>query len=157
MRIRPRAERRQQLMEEPEMDQFAAYGHAVVSVAVYAVIANVLNAAVGITKGSANLAPGGDFDPADYSNANWRLDRTYQNTIEMGGFYFAVVFAAILAGASPFWINLLASIGLLTRLGMIFVYLRGIGKAYGGLRTRLAIIASLANLAMAILAVVAVF
>ena len=139
------------------MEQFAAYGHAIVSVVIYAIITNVLNAAVGISKGNHKMAPGSSFDPADYSNASWRLDRSYMNTVEMGGFYVAIVIAAILAGANPFWTNLLASVGLLCRIAMNLVYIRGIGAGYGGIRTGFAIIASLANIAMGVLAIIAVF
>lgn len=138
------------------MDQLSAYGHAIVAVVLYAVVANILNAATGIRKGSLNLAPGATVDP-DYASRDWRLDRTYMNAVEMLTFYAAITFAAILAGANPFWVNLLASIGLLTRLATCVIYLQGIGAGYGGIRTIMAIIASIANVGMAILALAAVF
>ena len=138
------------------MDQFAQYGLAIASVVIYAVIAQILNAATGIRKGAVDLAPGGSHG-ADYGDPAYRLDRTYMNTIEMLVFYAAIVFAAILAGASPLWINLLATAGMILRVAANVVYLRGIGAPYGGLRTRIIIAASLCNLAMAVLAFVAVF
>ena len=82
------------------MDVFAEYGHAIASVVIYAVIAQVLNAATGIRKGSDNLVPG-DTQDAKYDSSAYRLDRTYMNTIEMMPFYIALVGAAILAGANP--------------------------------------------------------
>jgi len=138
------------------MEQFAAYGHALVSVALYAVVANVLNAATGINKGKLNLTPG-DLPKADYASMAWRLDRTYMNTVEMLAFYAAVVFAAILAGADASWVNWLASIGFLTRLGVCAVYLPGVGRGYGGLRTLFNVIGSLCNIGLAILTLIAVF
>ena len=138
------------------MVDFSAYGHALTAVVIYALIAQVLNALTGIRKGSLDLAPGASH-PQDYADGSYRLDRTYMNSIEMIVFYTAIVFAAILAGANPFWINLLASVGLLLRIAANFVYLRGIGKAYGGLRTKLVIAASAVNLAMAVFALAAIF
>ena len=138
------------------MDQFSAYSYAIVSVVAYAVIAQVLNAATGIRKGSADIPPGSSHEQS-YDNSAYRLDRTYMNTIEMGVFYFALVGAAILTGANPFWTNLLAGLGLVFRLLANFVYLRGMGKPYGGLRTRIIILASICNLGLALLTVIAVF
>ena len=137
------------------MEQFAPYGHALVSVALYAVVANILNAATGISKGGLNLAPGA-LPEADYANKAWRLDRTYMNTVEMLSFYAAVVFAAILARADATWVNWLASIGFLTRLGVCAVYLPGIGKGYGGIRTGFNIIGSVCNIGLVLLTIFAV-
>lgn len=138
------------------MDQFAAYGHAIASVVIWAVMAQILNAATGIRKGAANLAPG-DTHKADYENAAYRLDRAYMNTVETLAFYAAIVVAAVLAGANPFWINLLATWALVLRIAANVVYLRGIGQAYGGLRTQMMIGVSLCNILMAVLAVAALF
>ncbi len=137
------------------MEHFSVYTYAILSVVIYAVIAQVLNAATGIRKGGADLVPGASHEQS-YDNPAYRLDRTYLNTIEMGVFYFALVGAAILTGANPFWTNLLAGLGLLFRILANIVYLRGIGKTYGGLRTQILILASLCNLGLALLALIAV-
>ena len=138
------------------MEQFTPYGHALVSVALYALVANILNAATGIRKGALDLAPGAT-PLADYANPAWRLDRTYMNTVEMLAFYAAVVFAAILAGADSTWVNWLATIGFVTRLGVAAVYMPGVGKGYGGIRTIFNIIGSLANIGLVLLTILAVF
>ena len=138
------------------MDHFSQYGHALVSVLIYALVAQVLNAVTGIRKGNENLQPGASFEQS-YDNKSYRIDRAYLNTIEMLVFYAAIVFASVLAGANPFWINLLASAGLLCRLIANAVYIRGIGKAYGGVRTQLIIAASAANVGMIGFALVAIF
>ncbi|MCP5075414.1 MAG: MAPEG family protein [Rhodobacteraceae bacterium] len=138
------------------MDHFAQYSHAIAAVLIYALIAQILNAATGIRKGNDNLAPGAS-QPQDYDNAGYRLDRTYMNSVEVLSFYAAIVFAAILAGASPFWINLLASAALVFRICANVVYLRGIGKGYGGIRTVFLVLISLCNLGMVAFALIAVF
>ncbi len=132
------------------MDDISNYTYAIVSVVIYAVIAQILNAATGIRKGGADIAPGGTHQQK-YDNFDYRLDRTYMNTIEMGVFFFALVGAAVLAEANPFWTNLLASLGLAFRILANMVYLRGIGKPYGGLRTQILILASICNLGLALL------
>jgi len=138
------------------MDTFSDYGPALVSVILYAVVAQVLNAATGIRKGGEDIAPGASQEP-DYQNASYRLDRTYMNTIEMMVFFIALVFAAILAGANPLWVNMLASAGVSLRIAANIFYIKGIGKAYGGLRTKISILASIVNLALATLAFLAIF
>lgn len=138
------------------MDQFAAYSHAILSVVIYAVMAQILNAMTGIRKGAANLQPGASH-PQDYGDAGYRLDRAYMNSVEMLGFFAALVFAAILAGANPFWVNLFASVAVVLRVLANVVYIRGIGKGYGGLRTNMIIGISICNLGLAVLTIVAVF
>ena len=138
------------------MDDISNYTYAIISVVIYAIIAIVLNAATGIRKGVKGIAPGASH-LQEYDNFDYRLDRTYMNTIEMGVFYFALVVAAILTGANPFWTNLLAGLGLVFRLVANVVYLRGIGKAYGGLRTQIIILTSLCNFGLAIFTIIALF
>jgi len=139
------------------MELASLYGHAIVAIVIYAFAANIMNAAVGINKGNANMEPGADFEPAGYDNPKWRLDRAYMNTIEMGMFSIALIVGAILSGASPFWVNLLASVVLVLRFATLFVYMRGIGKAYGGIRTGFAVLTAICNLGLLLLALVAVF
>lgn len=138
------------------MEQFAAYGHALVSLVLFGLMTQILNAMTGIRKGSLNMGPG-EIYKTDYSDESYRLDRAYMNSVETIGFYAVLVIAAILAGASPFWVNLLAVLGLLLRIGQNVSMIRGIGKAYGGVRTQMAIASSVVNLVLAILAIWAVF
>ena len=138
------------------MVDISNYTYAIISVVIYAVVAQLLNAATGIRKGGAGIAPGGSHEQK-YDNFDYRLDRTYMNTVEMGVFFFALVGAAVLTGANPFWTNLLASLGVAFRILANIVYLRGIGKPYGGLRTQIIIFASICNLGLALLAFIALF
>lgn len=138
------------------MEQFSDYGHAIVSVVLFAVLAQVLNAMTGIRKGAKNLMPGQGHE-ADYDDLAYRIDRAYMNGVEILGIFAVVTFAAILAGANAFWVNLFASAVLVIRLIYTFAYFRKIGAPYGGLRTNLSILSAAAIVAIAILAVVAVF
>ena len=116
------------------MEQFAEYGHAIVSLVLFSGTVLALSPFSALKKQGAGLAPGGT--PAeDYADPAYRLHRAYQNGAENLGVFATVTVAAILAGASPFWINLLASLVLVARIAMLFVHLRGIGKPHNGPRS----------------------
>ena len=63
------------------MQDFASYGWALAAVALYGVMAQVLNAATGIRKGKLKMVPGAHHEP-DFNNPAYRLDRAYMNSIE---------------------------------------------------------------------------
>lgn len=138
------------------MEQFTQYGHAIASVALFALIALILNLFVGLMRAKAGLAPG-EMPRADYSDRTYRIARSYQNTVEMVGVFAAVTAAAVLAGAPPFWVNLFASIALLARIAMIYVHIQGIGKPEGGPRTMLFVVGWLMMILLALMAFVAAF
>lgn len=138
------------------MEQVTPYGHAIVSVVIVAAMAQLLNAATGIRKDRLGMQPGETY-AADYGNPAYRLDRAYLSTLETTGFYAVLVFAAILAGANPLWTNVFAALGMAFRVVANLVYIRGVGKGYGGIRTNLLIGMSLCHLGLAVLTVMAVF
>ena len=138
------------------MENFAEYGRALASVALFALIALALNPWVGVVRGNAGLAPG-EMPRADYSDRTYRIARAYQNTVEMVGVFGAVVAAAALAGAPPFWVNLFASIALLARIAMIYVHIQGIGMPERGPRTMLFVLGWLMMVLIALMALVAAF
>lgn len=137
------------------MDQFASYGHAILSLVIMAVLAQVLNAMTGIKKGNNKMTPGATYQP-DFTNPGYRLDRAHMNGVENLGIVTAAIVGAMLAGASPFWVNILASVILLTRLVYTFFYVRGLGGGYGGARTGLAVLSSACVVCLAIMTAVAV-
>lgn len=139
------------------VDIASTYGHALVAIVVYALLSNVLNAMVGIRKGARKMQPGASFSPAAYDNPDWRLERSQLNSVEMGGFSLAMIIAGILAGGAPFWVNLFATLILLARLGMTFIYMRGVGAGYMGPRTWLAIVTTVSNFGLGLLVLAAVF
>lgn len=138
------------------MEQFAEYGHALASVGLFALIALLLNPWVGIMRGKVGLAPG-EMPRADYSDRNFRIARSYQNSVEMAGIFGVVVGAAVLSGAAPFWVNLFASIALLARIAMVYVHIQGIGAPDRGPRTMLFVLGWLMMVLIALVAVLAAF
>lgn len=116
------------------MEQFAAYSHALAALIGFAVIVLVLSPFSALAKQKAGLAPGATPEQ-DYSSRVYRLNRAYLNGCETLPAFLAVTLVAILVGASPFWVNMLAALVLVTRVLMIVVHIRGTGRAHAGLRT----------------------
>ncbi|GLT10560.1 MAPEG family protein [Sulfitobacter porphyrae] len=138
------------------MEQFSDYGHAIMSLALFGLIGLLLSP-ISAARKSADGVTAGDMPAADYSNASYRLSRAYMNAMEMSGMFAAVTVAAILAGASPFWVNLLASLFLISRVVVAFVHIRGIGKENLGLRTMIYTFGWACCVFLGLMAVVAVF
>ncbi len=138
------------------MEQFAQYGHAIVAVAVWALISLGLNLVSVLPKAGLSLAPG-ETPRADYADKVYRTERAYINTTESLAVMAAVVTAAILAGASPFWVNLFASLALLSRIAMVVVHMRGIGKPVGGPRTGFFVLGWGLQILIALMAIFAAF
>lgn len=132
------------------------YGHAIVSVALWAILVQVLNFFSADRKAKAGLVPGAT-PKADYADPLYRLDRAYHNAAETLAVFVAVVAAAILAGASPFWVNLFAALAFLSRLAMVYVHLKGIGKLVFGPRTIFFVVGWALMIALALMAIAAVF
>ncbi len=138
------------------MGAFAAYGHAIVSLAALAVFGLVLGPLSAMKKQSSGLAPGSE-PKADYADPCYRWHRAYQNMADMIGYFAAVVVAAILAGVNPFWVNLLASLFFVSRLLLAFVHIRGIGKPDRSIRSIAYVAGLVMCIILAILAIAAVF
>ncbi len=138
------------------MEQFADYGHAIVSVAVWALLVLVLNLISVLPKAKIGMVPG-ETPKADYADKVYRTERAYINSTESLAVMVAVVAAAILAGAPAFWVNLFAAIALLSRLGMVFVHIKGIGKPAGGPRTGFFVLGWGMQILIALLAIYAAF
>jgi uncharacterized MAPEG superfamily protein len=138
------------------MEQFAQYGHAIVALAAMAAFGLLLGPISGMRKRAHGLTPGAE-PKADYADPCYRWHRAQQNTAEIIGPFAAVVLAAILAGANPFWVNLLASLFFVSRVLLTFVHVKGIGKPDVSLRSFTYIAGWLMCLILAILAITAVF
>jgi len=109
------------------MEAFAAYSHAIVAMAATAVMLLIMSPLSAMKKTKLGLAPGATPEQ-DYGNSCYRWHRAYSNLTENMGTFAAVTVAAILAGANPFWVNLLASLFLVARLVLAVVHINGIGK-----------------------------
>ncbi len=109
------------------MSGFAEYGHAIVAMAGLGMMQMVMSPLSAMKKTALGLAPGATPEQ-DYSSATYRWHRAYSNLAETVGAFVAVTAACILAGANPFWVNLLASLFLVLRIGLAVVHVKGIGK-----------------------------
>ena len=138
------------------MEQLAAYGHAIVAMAATVLIGMALNP-ISAAKKSAQGVTSGAMPQPDYGDPVYRWSRTYQNLSEMMGFFAGATLAAILAGASPFWVNLLAATFFASRLVVAVVHIRGWGRPNSGLRTIVFAIGWLCCILLSIFAIVEVF
>ena len=137
------------------MEQFAEYGHAIVAMAVtamFGLLVNPLSAVAKLNKGMVS----GATPSEDYADKTYRFNRAYLNLTEIMGFFVAVTVAAILAGASPSWVNWLASIFFLARVLHFVVHYGGIGPMNFGPRTIIFTIGWACCLIMGVLAIAAV-
>ncbi len=138
------------------MADFAAYGHAIVSVALVALIALILAPISAAEKAKLGLTAGAVPEP-DYASKAYRCSRAHLNVTEVMGTFAAVTVAAILAGAAPFWVYLFASLFFLARLVHAVVHVKGIGAEAAGIRTISFVFGSAMCLLLAIMAILAVF
>ncbi len=138
------------------MDGFDAYAHAIAALALMGVVVLLLGPVSALKKQAMGLAPGAT-PPEDYANAAYRWHRAYGNASDSLGVFIAVTAAAILAGASPFWVNWLASIFIVARVVMLVLHVGGIGRADIGPRSFAFIAGALCCYGLAGLALVAAF
>lgn len=132
------------------MEQFSAYGHAIASLAVWSLIVAVLTGLS--TRGRAAEKRCACGKPVrDYSDPAYRSERAFMNAVETSGPFIAATVAAILAGAAPVWVNLLASVFVVARIVMAYVH---IGTTNQPLRSAFWGLGSVCILGLAILAIV---
>ena len=138
------------------MEPFAAYGHAIVALALFALMGLILNPLSAAKKAKDGVPSGASPEP-DYSNPSYRWSRAYLNATEVSGLFTGVTVAAILAGASPFWVNLLATLFVVSRIIVAFVHIRGIGAPNNGPRTMIFAFGFFCCVLIGLLAIAAVF
>lgn len=137
------------------MEQFAEYGHAIVSMAVVAILGLLISPLTALRKTATGL-PAGAAPKPDYDDPIYRMDRAYLNLTENMGLFLACALAAILAGASPYWVNWMASLFLLSRVVGGLVHLAGIKPMNFGPRTFIFVIGWGASVVLGLMAIVAV-
>ena len=137
------------------MENFADYSHAMLAIVIWALIVLILSPVSAATKQKTSATPGSSVAP-DYTDKAYRLDRAYHNGVETLTVFGLVTLVAILAGAVPYWINLLASLALVARILMVFVHVQGIGKPGGGPRTILYVLGWAIHIAIGVFAIVAI-
>lgn len=137
------------------MEAFAEYGHALVAIALTALLWAILNPVSAIKKQD-QVAPGG-VPEQDYGSSAYRWYRAYMNLTESFGPFAGVTIVAILTGASPFWVNLFASLFFVGRILMLVVHIRGVGRPNAGLRTMMFVLGWGSTIVLALLTIAGVF
>ena len=135
------------------MEYFDAYSHAIASLAFWALLNVVLSMVA--TRGR---TPEGRCDcgkpKREYADPVYRADRAHMNAVENSAPFVAAVVAAILAGAAPFWVNVLASVFLVARIAMAFVHIRTENQP---MRSLCYVVGLVCLIALAVMAVIAAF
>ena len=135
------------------MEPLVAYGHALTALALWAVLVIVLSP-VSVQTRTAGSESASGKPRKDYSDRGYRADRALMNAVETSGSFIAATLAAILAGATPFWVNLLASLFILARVAMAYVHIMTVNAT---LRSALWAVGTLCILGLALMAIGAVF
>lgn len=133
----------------------AAYHPALLMLAVLCLVVLIqsfLAGALGLAK--SDEVPGRPLK-GDHPDRSFRIIRTCANSTENLPAFAATLFLAVFGGVSAVLVNWLAAIHLAARLGYWVVYYSGIGKVAGGPRTILFVIGLVANIVLALAAVVA--
>jgi len=138
------------------MDVFFEYSYAITALVAFTLIILFLSPFSALAKQNQGLAPGATPEQ-DYGDRAYRLNRAYLNGTETLPAYLTVTMAAILLGASPFWVNLLASIALVARVLMLVVHFRGTGKPHSGARSVFYVIGWACMILLGLMALIAAF
>ena len=135
------------------MEIFAAYSHALASLALWGVMVSVLGALSTRGRSAENRCDCGK-PKRNYDDPVYRSERAFMNAVETSGPFICVAVAAVLLGASPFWVNLFASVFIVARLAMAFVHIRTTNQP---MRSAFFLVGLICLLALAILALAAAF
>ena len=138
------------------MEDFAAYGLALVSLAAVGILGLLLSPLSALKKQAAGMTTGASPAP-DYADPAYRWNRAHMNLTETYGYFAGITVAAMLAGVSPIWVNLIAAVFLVTRVLVAVVHVMGIGQPANGPRTIIYVLGWFAALALAVLTVVAIY
>jgi uncharacterized MAPEG superfamily protein len=104
------------------VDLFAAYSHAIASLGLWSILICLLAAYSTVGREPENRCDCGK-PKRNYSDPIYRRERAFMNAVEGAGPFIAATVAAILIGASPFVVNLLASVFVSARIAMAGVHI----------------------------------
>ncbi|MDG1169978.1 MAG: MAPEG family protein [Sulfitobacter sp.] len=104
------------------MDQFDAYGHAIASLSLWGMMIVVLSMLSTRHRTDAQRCDCGK-PKRDYSSPVYRRERAFMNAVEMAPAFVAVTVAAMLAGGTPFVVNLFASVFVVSRIVMAVIHI----------------------------------
>ena len=137
------------------MESFAEYGHAIASLVLFAVIILLLSPLSALAKQKGGMAPGAT-PSEDYADRAYRLNRAYLNGTETLPAFLTVTVGAMLAAVDPFWVNVLASVFLVSRVLMLAIHIGGVGAPHSGLRSVTYVLGWACLVAIAVMTLVAV-
>lgn len=126
------------------------YSHALASLALWAILMTVLG--ILSVAGTMRARTESGHPVRDYSDPAYRRHRAFQNAIETTGPFLAATLSAILAGASPFWVNLFASVFVVARIAMAAVH---VGTEVQWARSALWTVGLACTLGLAVMALLA--
>jgi uncharacterized MAPEG superfamily protein len=130
---------------------FAAYSHAIASLGLWSILICLLAAYSTVGRAPDHRCDCGK-PKRNYSDPVYRRERAFMNAVEGAGPFIAATLAAILIGASPFVVNLLASVFLVARIAMAGVHIWSENQMF---RSLFFMIGLLCILGLAIVAVIA--
>ena len=96
-------------------DHFAPYAHAIAALAGWGLVMMVLSLMSTSRLNAENRTESG-LPRRNYSDTGYRRFRAYANAVETTGPFIAVTVAAIMIGANSFWVNMLATVFLVSRI-----------------------------------------
>lgn len=131
---------------------FAPYAHALAALGGWAIVMLVLIPVSAAGKPRAKTESG--HPVRDYADPAYRRSRAFANAIEITGPFIAATVGAIMVGASPFWVNVFASVFLASRIAMAIVH---VATEIQPLRSVCWIIGLLCCIGLAVLAIVGAF
>ncbi|TFL20228.1 MAPEG family protein [Jannaschia formosa] len=131
---------------------FEPYAHAIASLGIWSLLTIAL-IPLSIA-GKARALSDSGHPVRDYADPMYRRHRALQNSMEITGPFLAATLAAILAGAAPFWVNLLVSVFVLARIATAVVH---VATENQGLRSATWAVGMLCLAVLAVMAVIAAF
>jgi uncharacterized MAPEG superfamily protein len=100
--------------------------------------------------------PGGKYK-GDYGEFGFRTLRSYSNSTETIAVFAFSLLLAMIAGASPGWVNWLAVLYIVARVFHWVFYYAGLGPNIGGPRTVAFVLGWIINVLLAVIALFALF
>lgn len=137
-------------------DLIATYQTALLALGTLTLAIVIQSFIAGLFKNGIGGQPAGVDVTGDINDSTFRIVRTHLNSIENFSALFAASILAMMAGANAQWLTwlVLAAVGL--RLIYWPIYYARFGKDGGGLRTITHVLALVANMAIAVMALMAI-
>ncbi len=138
------------------MPEFLApYATSLLALAVLTLAQVTQGFLAGLIKNGRDKQPPGMVLEGGYGDFGWRVARTYINGVENYAAIVGAAFLAMVAGASPTLVAWLVWIIVLLRLAYWPIYYAGIGAHGGGVRSIVYVASLVANVVLAVVAVIA--